>query len=589
MNSPLPFFNWSLRKLLATEPGSFNRARIKILFLFLLLALLKVSLVISVSWYHEQHIQLARAAILFVIYIVLLKILLYNKDSIKAITHFTIWLGVLVVVSGMFFMNNPINIVVLQFIFMLILSSFYLIDQRFGIFYSCLCVLPVIGYLIIFGLPSTELVVPREELDLPTRLTIIVLNFITIVAAHYFYHQAFQINIAEKELLNSQLQEAVEKANRNARAKSDFLSTMSHELRTPLNSVIGMTELLLHDPHSEEQKENLEILQFSAGSLHTLINDILDFNKLDSEKILLEKIPVNLQSLMKNIYSGLEIQAKEKGLKLVLQVDDVLNTHHVITDPMRITQIIYNLAGNGIKFTHEGGVTITLKVLEQDNDMIRIRFTIADTGIGINPDKHTAIFEPFVQESSHTTRHFGGTGLGLAIVKRLLELFHSAISMKSSPGKGSEFLFDISFPLDKERVAQKAERLFEENALSGLRVLVAEDNRMNIFLIQKLGQKWDIKLDVAENGIAVLDMLKSAIYDVILMDIHMPEMDGYETTKEIRMLPDKRQSEIPIIAVTASVTHELDERIRKAGMDDYVRKPFNSGELYTKLRSIALS
>jgi signal transduction histidine kinase/CheY-like chemotaxis protein len=589
MNDQLPFFNWSLKKVLLTESGSFNKARIKILFTILILSLVKVGVVLWVAYFHEQYFQFARALAILVLYAIILKLLLANKSYVMIVTHVMIWAGILLVWSNIFVSVQKVNVITLQFVFMTIVSSFYFLNRLMGIIYSTLSTLPVMVYLGFSDKISLSLEVTPEGLAAPGPFIIIVLNFITIIMAHYLYHEAFAGNVIEKELLNFQLKKAVEEANKHAQSKSDFLSTMSHELRTPLNSVIGITDLLLDDPANDEQKENLKVLSFSAVSLHALINDILDYNKLDSDKLQLETISVNLRDLMNNVCSGLDIQAKEKGLSLILDIDKDISIQNVITDPTRLTQITYNLVGNGIKFTNNGHIKISLKTLSRNEEHLAIRFSVVDTGIGISTDKHKDVFEPFVQASSNTTRNFGGSGLGLSIVKHLLTLFGSNINLESDIGKGSNFSFDISFVIDKEPA--KAKELGNELSydLTGLRILVAEDNQMNIFLIRKICSRWNIEPTIAENGIEVIEKLQAGSFDVILMDIHMPEMDGYEASRRIRKMDDTVKAAIPIIALTASVSQDMNMKIREVGMDDYVRKPFNSKELYAKLKSIEIS
>lgn len=586
MNIKLPFFNWSLKKLLLTEGDTFNKARIKILFTILIFSILKALMVVLIAYFHNQYFQLQRGAIALTLYVVLLKLLLINKSYVKSIIHVMITLGILIIWSNVFISVQGVNIITLQFVFMVIISSFYFLNRYLGVLYSCISALPIIIFLILSYNQPLHLELSPDELAAPGSFILIVINFITLIVAHYLYIQAFSSNIIEKEELNIQLKEAVEIANKHAQSKSDFLSTMSHELRTPLNSVIGMSDLLLDDPYSENQKENLKVLHFSAVSLHTLINDILDFNKLDSDKLYLESINVNLSELMNNICSGLELQAKEKGLDLILDIDETLKKQYVITDPTRIAQIIYNLVGNGIKFTNHGSITLSLKLISNIEDSIKVRFSVADTGIGISADKLHLVFEPFVQASANTTRKFGGTGLGLSIVKRLLLLFGSDIHLESTPDKGSTFFFDIVFRLDKEVTADGITGVELNYDLTGLRVLVAEDNPMNIFVIKKVCSKWNIEPVIAENGIDVIDKLNSGTYDVILMDIHMPLMDGFEATKKIRNMQDKVKSKIPIIALTASVSEDLNLKIKAVDINDYIRKPFNAKELYNKLKNI---
>ncbi|HCN83482.1 MAG TPA: hypothetical protein DIT07_07635, partial [Sphingobacteriaceae bacterium] len=308
MNIELPFSNWSLRKLLLTEPDRFNRSRIKIIYVILLMAILKIVIVVLVSYYKHQDFQFGRGLLLFLFYGTLMKLLLWNKSYIRLLSHIAIWGGILLVWSSAFVSVVTINIIAIQLVVMIIMTSFYLLDNRFGIIYTVISSLPIILYMGFFGRDNSLIVispVSPVELASPAYEIIVALNFMTLALAHYLFHQAFSANINEKSILNEELHEAVEKANKSAQSKSDFLSTMSHELRTPLNSVIGITELLLDDPHSENQKENLSILKFSAVSLHSLINDILDYNKIESDKLSLEATRVNLDELIDNICAGL--------------------------------------------------------------------------------------------------------------------------------------------------------------------------------------------------------------------------------------------------------------------------------------------
>lgn len=586
MEQPISFFNWSLSKLLDTECDTFVKAKIKILFVVLIFPLIKLAVAIPVAWHNEQYFHLQRAVVMLVLYLVLLKLFLINKAYINAIAHVMVWFGLFIIWSNVFIYAQSINIATLQFVFMLILSSFYLLNKKYGLIYSFLGTLPVVFYLLENGIKLTTGL--PNELASPGFEIIVILNFITIIITHYLFQEAFVANISEKEALNKQLQLAVEEANQAAKSKSDFLSTMSHELRTPLNSVIGISELLLIDSKTEEQTENLKILQFSAANLHSLINDILDFNKLGSDKLDLEAIPVNLYELINDTCSGLRFQANKKGIDLNLGVDEVVKDQIVITDPTRISQIIYNLAGNAIKFTEKGSVSVSLKVLGGNDDTIIIRFSILDTGIGINPDKQESIFEPFVQASSSTTRNFGGTGLGLAIVKRLLLLFESNIKLESTPGFGSTFFFDISFKVDKEHGDALSRGQQADYDLSGLRILVAEDNPMNRLLLTKVFSKWKNEPAFAFDGREAIEKVKTCTYDVVLMDLHMPLVDGYEAAKAIRAIPDPVKSKVPIIALTASVSSNVYEKVKKAGMDDYILKPFKLKELYRKLKDITL-
>jgi hypothetical protein len=582
------FFNWSLKNLLKTIPDNLEQSRVKILYTFLIMYIFKLLIVIPITMNNDQLPQLRLAISLLLGYTILLKLLLSHKKYSVLIAHFMILSGFFLVIAILFWYAKTINFMALQSVFMMILSAFYLLNSRYGIFYSIVAVIPVFLFMIINGNLQNLNNTP-DGLSSPAYEIIISLNFITIILVHNMFYQALSRNVKEKQLLNEKLLVAVQEATMAVQSKSDFLSTMSHELRTPLNSVIGMAELLSEELTSPEQEENLTILNFSAASLHTLINDILDFNKLGSEKLFLESIAVNLHSLIQNICSGLRIQARDKGLELILDMDKEIELISISTDPTRISQILFNLTGNAIKFTRTGSVRIEVRLISKDDHKVNIRFTISDTGIGINKEKMDAIFEPFTQASTSKTRNYGGTGLGLAIVKRLLALFESNVNLESVEGKGSKFWFDISFNRIIQALENDSSVKEQIVDLSNLKILAVEDNPVNSLLLKKIFQKWNNLPDFARDGYEALIKVAANNYDLILMDIHMPLLDGFETSMQIRQLDDKKKAMVQIIALTASVSSDLNEKIKAAGMNHYLSKPYNPKELYAKVREISIN
>jgi signal transduction histidine kinase/CheY-like chemotaxis protein len=588
MLEPISFFNWSVNKILNTESDTLNRARIKILFAILLFSLAKVLIVAPlIIWQQHDYFQFARVLGFFAVYLLLLKLLLADKRYVPVIANIMAWLGLFLIWTNILVTAQSVNILTVQFIAMLILSSFYLLNRRLGITYSVLGILPVALFLI-FGKQIVLTHTLPNELASPGYEILSILNFATIVITHYLFSNAFTATIAEKETLNRQLQLAAQEANEASASKSDFLSTMSHELRTPLISVLGISELMLKDSHLEEQEENLKILKYSAENLHSLINNILDYNKLDSDKLNLENISVNLAEMIKNLSSGLYFQAKQKGIDFILDIDKAITGRYIITDPTRIAQIIYNLAGNAIKFTNKGSVTLSLRLIDRESSALNIRFSVIDTGIGISEEQQKYIFEPFTQATSSTTRKFGGTGLGLGIVKRLLTIFGSNIHIKSIPGSGSTFYFDIAFKTDTEPLTNLTEEPEAEFDLTGIKILVAEDNPMSRLLLTKIFSKRNNQPVFAQDGYAAIDEIRSNEYDVVLMDLNMPLLNGYEATRAIRAMEQPAKSNVFIIAVTAAVDEDLQKKITDAGMDDYIIKPFKINELYSKLNNISL-
>lgn len=534
----------------------------------------------------DQWLQCTRAGVAFLLYLFLLKVLLWKPSKMKLLAHIMLQLGLVFIWSNIFVYAHRINLGTVQFVFMVMLCSFYTLGSRFGILYSLLGILPVVSLIAFQGSANIYVTSAAEELGSPAIEIIVVLNFITIFVAHYLFYRAINSNIQEKQDLNEQLLVSVAEANKLAASKSNFLSTISHELRTPLNSVIGIAELLLADKPDIKQKENLNILQSSALDLLSLINNVLDFNKIDSDKLVLEAVPIHLADFMKTICAGLRIRAKEKNLDFILEIDEQLKNTTIISDPTRLSQLIYNLSSNAIKFTSSGSITVQLDCISKAAGSAEIMFSVKDTGIGIHPDKHEKIFELFTQAESHTTREYGGTGLGLAIVKQVLALFNSHIQLESSLNHGSRFFFTLSFPTAAEAVVTLQAMPKDNIDFSNLKILIAEDNGVNRLIMSKQMERLNLNPVMVENGKLAYEAALADHYDAILLDLHMPVMDGYETTKQIRGLNDPAKSGLYIVAFTASVTEQ--EKIFDSGFDDYLYKPVNMNDLREKLEKISL-
>ncbi len=379
------------------------------------------------------------------------------------------------------------------------------------------------------------------------------------------------------------LQKAKEQAERTALAKQDFLSTMSHEIRTPLNVIIGMTRLLLESQPKDEQMDYLKSLQFSANHLLVIINDILDFSKIEAGKIKLEEISFSIPEVLTGIGKAFSFKAQEKNIALNIHADPSL-PQRVIGDQVRLTQILNNLVGNAIKFTEEGFVSVHVKLLKGTQKNLEVQFEVRDTGIGIETSKVKNIFDSFTQAKADTTRKFGGTGLGLTICKKLVELQGGRIWVKSKEGVGSTFGFQLSYQQDtsKESKTTEEKQYLDKSYLKGFRLLLVEDNPSNQMVASNFLDKVGIHVDYADNGSKALELVQHKNYDIILMDLQMPVMDGFIATREIRKLGG-RFAKIPIIALTADVVLDVKERVYQSGMNDYLSKPFNPDELYLKI------
>jgi signal transduction histidine kinase/CheY-like chemotaxis protein len=373
-------------------------------------------------------------------------------------------------------------------------------------------------------------------------------------------------------------QRATLQAQQGLKAKSEFLSTMSHEIRTPLNAVIGMTHLLLANKPRTDQKGDLDVLLFSASNLLSIVNNILDYNKIEEGKISFEQIPMDLAAISRHIVAGLKTAASEKGIALLMEIDGQLE-NKLIGDPTRISQVITNLVHNAIKFTREGSVRLYIRVNYLQPGSAAITIRIEDTGIGIATEKQQMIFDRFTQADSSTSRSYGGTGLGLAITKRILELQGVTLHLESEVGKGSIFYFTQDFPLSTEKAGEKTEGpdpATQRYLLKGICLLLVEDNPLNVLVAQTILENSGAKVDVASNGQEALDMLDTSRHQLVLMDLHMPVMDGDEATILLR----RRGVTLPIVALTASTPKEVESEAFAAGLTDVVVKPFNPDDLY---------
>jgi signal transduction histidine kinase len=386
-----------------------------------------------------------------------------------------------------------------------------------------------------------------------------------------------EIKKAHQEMLHH----AKANAERANEAKSDFLSIMSHEIRTPLNAIIGLIYIMEKENTLKSFQENLEVLKHSSNNLFLLINNILDFSKIEAGKIDIEKIPFNLKELVIQISKSLELQASENLNKIKLIIDDDFMPN-VISDPLRLSQIMTNLISNAIKFTKEGEITVEINQMSFIDGLSTFKVQVRDSGIGIDLEKFNLIFEKFSQAETTTTRKFGGTGLGLVITKKLLNLLDSDINIESKIGEGSNFYFILQLPIDED-FADQTDRIFsndyQEKDLDGLRVLLVEDNLINVKIADKIISQWNVNVDIAHNGLIAVEKHLVNQYDIILMDLSMPIMDGYEATSIIR----ERDRNIPIIALTASASYGYLDRAIKLGINDYVIKPFSPKELNRKL------
>lgn len=402
----------------------------------------------------------------------------------------------------------------------------------------------------------------------------------------------YQREIKKKniELENYQVEliKAVEIAEQSKAAKENFLANMSHEIRTPLNSITGLTYLLKESALDNEQQKIIRLMDHSSKALLGIVNDILESSKIDAGKIKIIRSKINIINLVQTICDLLRPMAAEKGLYLACEISG--NTPaYILADGLRLNQILMNLVNNAIKFTKQGGINVGLKMIDEKENGVELEFTIRDSGIGISPASIETVFNRFEQiENTDTWQKFGGTGLGLSIVKGLIELKGGTLNVESEVNEGTTFTFANWFALADKHPETAGAEVHKENLpqFNEAFILLAEDNVINQFLVVQMLKKWNITVDVAVNGLETIEKLKNNNYDLILMDTHMPVMDGLQATKIIRQEMPATKKNIPIISFSASVIEKEKAEAIKAGVNDFIGKPFDPSVLHSKIKQL---
>ena len=391
-------------------------------------------------------------------------------------------------------------------------------------------------------------------------------------------------DISEQKRTEAELIKAKELAEKAVVIKEQFLTNMSHEIRTPMNGIIGFARILESTNLDNDQKQSVEAIKKASHNLMFIINDILDFSKIEANKMTFETVNFSLSKTVNSVIELLYPNAKEKKIKLLYDIDPDINDN-LIGDPTKLSQILVNLVGNALKFTEKGYVEVVVtEMLETETDSL-IKFSVIDTGIGIPKDKIDSIFESFNQASNETTRKYGGTGLGLTITRKLVELQGGKITVESVVSKGSEFSFSLEYKKAQKGTANNTKLknvAIAPDFLKDIKILLVEDNELNQLLAVKVFGKWDKQIDIADNGKIAIEKITNTDYDIILMDIQMPEMDGNELTNHIRTKMGEK-STVPIIALTAHATLEEEKRCLQNGMNDYLSKPYDFNVLLEKL------
>ena len=413
----------------------------------------------------------------------------------------------------------------------------------------------------------------QQKLSIAIGIGLLLISFLALVIFN-----RLKVTRQQKAIIEEQKK----KVEQSEKYKEQFLANMSHEIRTPMHAISGMVKILERNEHPPSQDVFLHAMKTSSDNLVVILNDVLDLSKIEAGKLDIENIPMSPTSVIENVTQILKYKAEEKGLQLNYQVDDDVPSL-IMGDPTRLNQILINLAGNAIKFTEKGNVNI---LLQKEND--RLKFSVKDTGIGISPNKVESIFGAFEQAKDSISRHYGGTGLGLSISKQLVELQQGKIWVESEEDKGSTFFFEL--PLIAAATNAVSDNLITEerlqkmtDSLQGIRILLAEDNAFNQMIAQDDLSYFikNVKIDVVENGVLAVAKFQQGNYDLILMDVQMPEMNGFEATEKIRVIEKSagNKTRIPIIAMTASLLKSEIDHCHESGMDNYIPKPYQPEEL----------
>jgi signal transduction histidine kinase/ActR/RegA family two-component response regulator len=416
-----------------------------------------------------------------------------------------------------------------------------------------------------------------------------------LIKAFFKQKSELQAEIEHRKTSEAELKLAAEKlhlstvekirAEQAAQAKGEFLATMSHEIRTPINGVIGIANLLKDEPLTPRQKEYVDILSYSSKHLLSLISDILDFSKIETGKLEFDNASFSLDMVCQSVFQVFKLEAQKKNLAFTCEPDPAITTS-LYGDSVRLNQVLTNLVGNAIKFTSSGSVSFGYKLLSKTASNCNIEFTVKDSGIGIAGNEQSKIFDGFSQANHTISTNFGGSGLGLAISKKMIELQGGKLTMQSELGKGTTFTFYLSFEthaFDPASPAAAPLSVLNKKALNGMKVLVAEDNSINVVVIRRFLEKWEVHYKIARNGKEAVELACNEDFDLVLMDIHMPEMNGEDATTIIRENTSKKISAIPIIALTANASLDAQQKLLSNGFTNYISKPFNPDSLFRLL------
>jgi signal transduction histidine kinase len=571
------------RRILAFDSGPLNSARMRILFTCIVTFMALTASLTFIFLLGTPNLLLYRMASFLVLFTIALYLFLSKKRHWSYAAHFflisvtlLIWTNVMLVRQSLYVINS-------QYGMLVIACSYYILGSRYGLRYSLAAIFPILIDVIFtqflkIGIPSRSI-----DVNYAVYGITVVVNFLLILYIHHLFFKSFTKFKKRDDLYRRKLELAVVKSKEQSLAKTNFLNTMSHEIRTPLNAIVGMSNLLMAGKTLQEQRENLEVLNFSAQNLMATVSDIIDFNNLDNGKVLLDRKPFNLFKMVSNICGAFKEQAAKKALRFDCAINEELRDKVVSGDALRLSQILFHLVGNAIKFTEQGFVEVKVNGIQNEKQTMVVDFAIIDSGIGISKAEQQQALNPFKKKQRRTQRQYQTT-LGLTISGQLLKLHGSELKIESSEGKGSSFHFTVGYLLTaQEEELDQPFKALTDDQLTNLRVLCVDDEKLNLLVVKKILSKWGIEADEAVNGQEAVEMCSSKAYDVILMDINMPVMDGYEASKIIKNLKNTGFNPPRIIALTASVGSAKEKVTKSPSIDDCVLKPFKPEELKEKL------
>lgn len=504
--------------------------------------------------------------------------------AIQKVGHYALICLSIIIVSTTFVYKQGHYLVTLQFIFVVVSSAFYILGATWGLFYSIMNVMVVGAVLVLTHLLNVDIRTQVYTVD-PYSLTFTLLyNYAMLLYVHFYFFKESEFAAAKEATLLHELKISATQARELAEYKTNFLVTMSHEIRTPLHAIIGGMDLIIAEKPRADQEKNLESVRFSADVLSAIVNDIMHLNELDENEIQLDHKAFEPAALVSEICHSLKPAAKKKDLDLSLAIAPELAGIWVTGDPVRLAQIVMNLLSNAIQYTEYGSVAVTMHLESNYSNSVKIAFDVSDSGIGIPAEVFPYVFQPFKMVESGMHKQYHGTGLGLSLAHRLVALHGGQLAFRSQEGIGTSFFFDITYSLAVAPTRTELPKV--PLAPLPMRVLVAEDNKMNAILLKNFLGKWEVEFDLAENGLAAVEYALTNRYQVILMDINMPLMDGIEATRRIRAFEDREKAKVPIFALTATSRESLESGGMLALFDDWISKPFHPKVLHAKLSEL---